>query len=190
MTQMKPQFFKTQLDFRKWLEKNHDQKTELWVGFYKKGSEKPTITPLEAIDEALCFGWIDGIRKSIDEVSYTNRYTPRGPKSIWSKINTENVQRLIKAKQMTPAGLKVVDDAKADGRWERAYESSKNATIPEDFLKALKKNKKAALFFATLNKQNLFAIVFRLQNSKKEETRIRWIEKIVEMLAKGEKFHL
>jgi uncharacterized protein YdeI (YjbR/CyaY-like superfamily) len=182
-------FFKTQLAFRKWLEKSHDKKTELWIGFYKKASGKVGITPLEAIDEALCFGWIDGVRMAIDEISYANRYTPRTTKSNWSKINTENVNRLIEAGLMKPAGLKVIEEAKADGRWGRAYSSPKNAVVPEDFLKELKKNKKAAAFFKTLNKQNTFAITYRLENSKKPETRVRWIKKIIEMLAKGESFH-
>lgn len=182
-------YFKSQQAFRTWLEKNHDKKTEVWIGFYKKDSGKVGITPLEAIDEALCFGWIDGVRQAVDEISYTNRYTPRTKKSKWSKINTENVERLIKQNLMMASGLKAIEEAKADGRWEMAYDSPKNAKAPEDFLKALKKNKKAAAFFKTINKQNIFAIVYRLQNSKKAETRERWINKIILMLENGEKFH-
>ncbi|WPU64355.1 YdeI/OmpD-associated family protein [Peredibacter starrii] len=182
-------YFKTQQAFRTWLEKNHDKKTEIWIGFYKKDSGKTGITPAQAIDEALCFGWIDGVRQAIDELSYTNRYTPRTKKSKWSKINTENVERLIKLGYMTESGLKAIEEAKADGRWDMAYDSPKNAKAPEDFLKALKKKKRAAEFFKTLNKQNIFAIVYRLQNSKKAETRERWINKIIQMLENGEKFH-
>ena len=182
-------FFKNQLAFRSWLEKNHDKKTEIWIGFYKKGSGKVGITPLEAIDEALCFGWIDGVRNSVDEISYCNRYTPRTTRSRWSKINTENVERLIKAGLMMPSGMKAIEDAKADGRWEMAYDSAKNAQVPDEFLIALKKNKKASAFYKTLNKQNLFAIVYRLQNSRKAETRERWIKKIINMLEAREKFH-
>lgn len=114
-------FFKTQSDFRKWLEKNHKKKKELWLGFYKKTSNKNGITYAEALDEALCFGWIDGIRKSVDDQSYTNRFTPRKAKSRWSKINTMHVKRLTKAKLMKPAGIEEVKRAKADGRWDNAY---------------------------------------------------------------------
>lgn len=186
---MEIKYFKNQLAFRKWLKKNHDKKKEIWIGFYKKDSGKTGINPNEAIDEALCFGWIDGIRKSVDEISYTNRYTPRTTKSKWSKINTENVDRLIKDGLMTSAGLRVIEEAKADGRWEKAYDSPKNAKAPEDFLKALKKSKKATAFYKTLSKQNIFAIAYRLHNSKKAETRERWINKIILMLEKGETFH-
>ena len=174
-------FFKTPAELRKWLEKNHEKATELWIGFYKKSSKKKGITSAEALDEALCFGWIDGVRNAIDEISYANRYTPRRPKSVWSKINTEKVERLTKDGLMMPAGLKAVEMAKSDGRWEKAYHS--NDEVPADFLKELKKNKAAKEFFRTLNKQKLFFITFRLQNSKKPETRERWIKKIIEMLA-------
>jgi uncharacterized protein YdeI (YjbR/CyaY-like superfamily) len=184
-----PKFFKTQADVRKWLEKNHDKKTELWIGFYKKGSKKVAASNAEVLDEMLCFGWIDGVRNALDDVSYVNRYTPRGPRSRWSKINTQHVQRLTKLGLMTEAGLNAVEEAKADGRWAKAYDSAKTAEMPEAFLKELKKNKKAAAFYKTLSKQNIYAIVYRLQNSKKTETRDRWIERIIGMLAKGETFH-
>ena len=186
---MAGKFFKTQAALRSWFKANGATATELWIGFYKKDSGKTGITYAEALDEALCFGWIDGIRKAVDDVSFKNRFTPRRPKGNWSKINTGHVERLTKAGKMTPAGLKEVEAAKADGRWQRAYDSPANSKVPNDFLKALAKNKKAKVFFATLNKQNLFAITYRLQNSKKPETRARWIERIVDMLAKGEKFH-
>ncbi len=114
---MKIKFFKNQAALRKWLEANHDKKTELWIGFYKKASKKKGITTAEALDEVLCYGWIDGIRKSIDEISYMNRFTPRRAKSPWSKINKNNVKRLTKAGLMRPAGLKAVHSAKKDGRW-------------------------------------------------------------------------
>ena len=186
---MKPKFFKTQLELRKWFEKNHNKTLELWIGFYKKSSAKAGVTNAEVLDVALCFGWIDGIRKSIDDESYTNRYTPRTAKSIWSKINTEHVERLTEAGLMMPAGLKAVEDAKKDGRWAKAYDPPSTSQVPEDFLKELKKNRKASAFYKTLNKQNLFTITFRLQNSKKPETRERWVKRIIEMLAKGEKLH-
>ncbi len=186
---IKPRFFKTPSALRSWLEKNHAKAKELWIGYYKKSSAKVATTYAEALDEALCFGWIDGVVNSIDEESYTQRFTPRRPKGAWSKINVGHVARLTKAGRMMPAGLAEVERAKADGRWARAYDSPSNSTIPPDFLKALAKNKKAKAFFATLNKQNLYSISYRLQQPKKAETRQRWIERIVDMLAKGEKFH-
>ena len=186
---MKIQYFKSQAHFRRWLEKNGAKTKEVWIGFYKLGSGKAGITYAQALDEALCFGWIDGIRKSVDALSYTNRFTPRRPKGKWSKLNTGHIERLTKAGVMTPAGLAEVEGAKKDGRWEMAYESPRNAKPPKDFLDALKKNKKAAVFFKELNKTNVYAITYRLQNAKKPETRLRWIEKIVAMLAEGKKFH-
>lgn len=189
---MKPknvQHFKSPASLRKWFEKNHDKVTELWIGFYKKGSKKTGTSYAEALDQALCFGWIDGIKQAVDEISFAIRFTPRKAKSVWSKINVGHVERLIKANLMQPAGLKEVERAKQDGRLKRAYASQKNSTIPRDFLKELAKNKKAQAFFATLNKTNLYSIAYRLENAKKPETRARWIQKIVEMLAKGEKFH-
>jgi uncharacterized protein YdeI (YjbR/CyaY-like superfamily) len=187
---MEAKFFKTQSELRRWLKKNHRVANELWIGFYKKASGKTGVTYAQALDEALCFGWIDGIKKGLDETSYTNRFTPRRPKSIWSKINTSHVERLTKAGLMMAAGLEQVELAKKDGRWARAYGSPKSAEIPKDFLDALNKNKKAKAFFATLDRTNLYSITFRLQNSKKPETRQRWVRTIIERLAKGEKFHV
>ena len=181
--------FKSPANLRKWFEKNHDKVTELWIGFYKKASQKIGTSYAEALDEALCFGWIDGIKQAVDEISFTIRFTPRKAKSVWSKINTEHVERLIKANLMHSAGLKQVEQAKSDGRWARAYDSPSNTVVPMDFLVALAKNKKAKTFYATLNKSNLYAIAYRLQNSKKPETRDRWMKRIIEMLAKSEKFH-
>lgn len=185
---MKVRHFKTQADFRRWLQKNGAKAKEIWVGYYKKGSGKVGITYAQALDEALCFGWIDGIAKSVDALSYTNRFTPRRPKGKWSKINTGHVKRLIKAGKMTAAGLAEVEKAKQDGRWKMAYDSPRNATLPKDFLVALKKNKKAAAFFPELNKTSRYFIAYRLQNAKKPETRARWIEKIIALLAAGKKF--
>ncbi len=182
---MKIQYFKNQADLRQWFEKNGAKIKEVWIGFYKQGSAKVGITYAQALDEALCFGWIDGIKKSVDELSYTNRFTPRRPKGKWSKINTGHIERLTKAGVMMPAGLTEVERAKKDGRWEMAYDSPRNSTPPKDFLAELKKNKKAATFFTTLNKANLYSITYRLQNAKKPETRARWVERIVAMLAEG-----
>ncbi|WP_413578117.1 YdeI/OmpD-associated family protein [Bdellovibrio sp. HCB290] len=182
---MKIHYFKTQSELRTWLTKNHGSVAELWIGFYKKNSGKSGITPAEALDEVLCFGWIDGIRKSVDEISYCNRFTPRRAKSVWSKINTQHVQRLTKAGLMMPAGLKAVEDAKKDGRWQKAYSSPKSMEVPADFLKDLNKNKKAKDFYKTLKKANLFSIAFRLHNAKKPETREKLKTRIIEMLANG-----
>ncbi len=179
---MKVTIFKDKHSLRQWFEKNHEKKSEIWIGFYKKSSGMTGVSYDEALDVALCFGWIDGIRKSIDEVSYCNRYTPRTARSKWSKINTEKVQRLIKENLMMPSGLKAVDEAKADGRWEKAYDSPKNATVPSDFMKELNKNKKALSAFKKLSKQKLFSISYKLQNSVKPETRERWIKKFIQEL--------
>ena len=187
---MKTLAFKTAAAFRKCLEKNHARTEEgLWVRFFKKASDEKTITYLEALDQALCFGWIDGQAKPLDEHSWIQRFTPRRPKSGWSRRNTQHVERLTKAGLMTPAGLKAVDAAKADGRWTAAYDSPGKAAPLRDFLAALAKNKKAKAFFATLNMSNTYAIVYRLQTAKKPETRERRMKMILEMLAKGEKFH-
>ncbi|MCB9273650.1 MAG: YdeI/OmpD-associated family protein [Lewinellaceae bacterium] len=180
--------FKTAKTFETWLDKNHDNSSGLWVKIFKKGSGVKTISYAEALDEALCYGWIDGQKKSFDDQAWLQKFTPRTAKSIWSKVNIGHVERLIKEGKMRPAGLKAVEKAKADGRWERAYDSPSKMTIPEDFLKELSKNKKAEEFFKTLNKTNLFSIGFRLQTAKKQETREKRMKEIVEKLARGEKF--
>ncbi len=186
---MKPIFFSTPDDFRTWLKKNADNKTEIWVGFYKKNSGKSGMNYDQALDEALCFGWIDGLVKRYNEEAYMQRFTPRRPKSVWSKINTGHIERLIKEGKMTPLGLAAVDAAKKDGRWQQAYDSPSQIKIPEDFLKELDKNKKAKEFFATLNRANIYYIGYNLQSAKKEETRTRRIHKILEKLTKREKFY-
>jgi uncharacterized protein YdeI (YjbR/CyaY-like superfamily) len=175
--------------FETWLAKNHEKTKGLWLKIFKKDSGIKTITYAEALDVALCYGWIDGQKQSFDESAWLQKFTPRSAKSIWSKINTGHVERLIKEGRMKPAGLKAIEQAKADGRWERAYDSPGNVTIPEDFLKELRKNKKAEAFFKTLNKTNLFSISFRLQTAKKQETKEKRMKQIIEMLSKGEKFH-
>jgi len=181
--------FKSSIGFRDWLEKNHADAEGIWMLIYKKDSGNASITYAEALDQALCFGWIDGQKQPNDENSWLQKFTPRRAKSGWSKLNTQHAERLIKSGQMTPARLEAVDAAKADGRWEAAYESSRNAAPPEDLMKLLGKNKKAKAFFNSLNKANVYAIVYRLQTAKNPETRERRIKKIVEMLIRGEKFH-
>ena len=181
--------FKTAKAFETWLLKNHQKSTGLWLKIFKKDSGKRTITYSEALDVALCFGWIDGQKQALDHQAWLQKFCPRRSKSIWSKINTRNVERLINEGRMRPAGLEAVERAKADGSWEKAYDSPGKSTIPEDFLKELSKNKKAEAAFMGLNKTNLFSIGFRLQTAKKQETREKRMKEIIEMLAKGGKFH-
>ncbi|NLR59307.1 bacteriocin-protection protein, YdeI/OmpD-associated family [Chitinophaga polysaccharea] len=181
--------FQTQEQWAHWLEQHHADTDGAWLRIFKKNTQTPSINYAQALDEALCYGWIDGIKKALDDVSFIQKFTPRRTKSIWSQRNTQHIERLTTAGKMKPAGQREVEKAKADGRWESAYATSKEAAIPEDFMAALKKNKKAKAFFDTLNKQNLFAIYFRLQTAKKPETRAKRIVTIIDMLSRQEKFH-
>lgn len=181
--------FKTGKAFGTWIKKNHDKSPGVWIQFYKKGSGVKTITYAEALNESLCYGWIDSQAKSLDDKSYLQRFGLRKSKSIWSKINRLHITRLVKEGRMTPAGLAHVTAAKGDGRWESAYDSPKNMTVPDDLLKALSKHKKAEQFFKTLNKANVYAIAWRLQTAKKPETRQKRMDLILGMLKKGQKFH-
>jgi len=176
-------------EFTSWLGKHHKVSPGIWIRLFKIKSGVPTITYAEALDAALCHGWIDGQKKPYDADSWLQKFTPRRPKSIWSKKNQQHVERLEKSGMMKAAGRAEVEAAKADGRWDRAYESSSNMTVPADFLKELAKSKKAEAFFKTLNKTNIFSIVWRLQTAKKPETRDKRMKAILEMLKKGEKFH-
>jgi uncharacterized protein YdeI (YjbR/CyaY-like superfamily) len=181
--------FPTQQQWHLWLSKNHTALEGVWLKFHKKHSGLKSINYVEAVEEALCFGWIDGHVKPFDANSWIQKFTPRRAKSIWSKRNTERVMQLIEEGRMKPAGLKEIEAAKADGRWQKAYDSPGNMTVPDDFLKRLSKNKKAKQFFESLNKTNKYAINWRLQTAKKPETREKRMKAILEMLAKGEKFH-
>lgn len=181
--------FASQSKWADWLAKQHDRSAGVWLKIAKKDSGIPSVTIVEALDTALCYGWIDGQRLPFDEKYYLQKYTPRRPKSIWSKINVEKVERLIASGQMQPAGFKAIEAAKADGRWEKAYDGQKTITVPEDFQAALNKSKKAKAFFETLNSVNRYAILFRIHNVKKEETRTRKIKQFIEMLEKNEKIY-
>lgn len=172
--------------FERWLEANHETATEVWVRLYKVGSGVASVGPKEAIDVALCFGWIDAVRRGLDEVSYLQRYTPRGRKSIWSKINVENVGRLMGEGRMRAAGLRAVEAAKADGRWDRAYGSGKGMAIPEDLQAAIDAEPAAREMLGKLSAQNRFALAFRVFNLKTEAGRKRKIAAFVEMLKRGE----
>ena len=178
--------FKDAQAFYKWLGKHHASETEVWIKIHKVGSGLKSITPKEAIDVVLCWGWIDGVRKAFDDTSYLQRYSPRGKKSIWSQINVANVARLIEEGRMTGHGLKQVELAKADGRWDRAYDSGKEMVVPDDLLVALKAEPKAMKMLAQLNAQNRFAVAFRLHNMKTVAGRKKKIATFVEMLKKGE----
>lgn len=175
--------------FYAWLGQHHDRETEVWIKIHKKASGRPTITPVEAIDVVLCWGWIDGVKKSFDEQSYLQRYTPRGKRSVWSQINVGNVARLIEEGRMTPHGLKEVEAAKADGRWDRAYGSGKDFKIPDDLQAAIDASPKARAMLATLTEQNRFALAFRTHHMKTEAGRRKKIETLVAMLERGETIH-
>lgn len=175
--------------WRTWLTKNHVKSNGIWLKLYKKDSDVKSITHSEALDEALCFGWIDGQGKKYDEQSWLLKFTPRRAKSIWSKRNAEQCEQLIILGRMSPAGKMEINKAKEDGRWEAAYESPGNMTFPEDFLNKLNKNKKALAFFKSLSSANKYSIAWRLQTAKKPETREKRMVQILEMLSKEEKFH-
>jgi uncharacterized protein YdeI (YjbR/CyaY-like superfamily) len=172
-----------------WLAENHARPNGVWLRLFKKYTGKPTISYEEALDVALCFGWIDGQGRGYDEQSHLQKFTPRRPRSVWSKLNTQRVERLIREGRMRPAGLAQVEEAKRDGRWERAYAPPSAAEIPEDFLAELNKRPHARAFFDTLNKRNTYPIAYRLHNAKKPETRKRRMGEILAMLERGEKFY-
>lgn len=180
--------FRSEAAFDAWLRKNHDRETELWLRIYKKATGRATVTYQQALDVALCWGWIDGLRKSHDEVSFVQRFTPRKPKSIWSQVNQGHVARLTAAGRMTPHGHRHVEAAKADGRWDAAYAPMRAAThetVPADLRAAIEKNAKARATFRTLRRGNLFALAFRTNAMKTPEGRARKIAELVRMLAQG-----
>ena len=174
-------------DWEAWLAEHHATSDGLWLKISKKDSGISSVTYAEALDVALCYGWIDGQKGKFDDDYYLQRFTPRRPRSKWSKINRGKVTKLIEEGKMKPAGLREVEKAKADGRWDAAYESQSNATVPEDLQRELDKNPAAAAFFETLNSTNRYAILYRIEEAKKPETRTRRIEKFVAMLSKHEK---
>ena len=178
--------FATQEEFRAWLEAEHATSDGIWMKVAKKGTGIPAMSHDEVLDVALCFGWIDGQRKGLDETYYLQRWTPRRKRSPWSKRNVDKVAKLIEAGLMQPAGFAEIERAKADGRWDRAYHGASSATVPDDLQAALDANPKAAEFFATLKGSNRYAILYRLQDAKKPETRQRRLEKFVGMLERGE----
>lgn len=168
------------------LRENHATADEVWVKMHKVGSGLPSVTQKEAIDAALCWGWIDGIRKGHDDRSFLQRFTPRRPKSVWSKINVQNVERLVAAGLMTEHGLRHVEAAKADGRWQNAYSGQQGMELPEDLMAAIRADPRARATFEKLNSQNRYALAFRLHQLKTEAGRRRKIADFVAMLARGE----
>ena len=178
--------FKDAATFYMWLSKRHDKDDEVWIKIHKVDSGLKSITPKEAIDVVLCWGWIDGLRKGADRQSFLQRYSPRGKKSVWSQINVDNVARLIKEGRMTGHGLRHVEAAKADGRWDRAYKSGKDMKIPADLQAAIDAEPKAKAMLAKLSGQNRFALAFRTHNMKTEAGRKKKIETFVAMLKRGE----
>ncbi len=181
--------FQTEAAFAAWMNANHDRETELWLKIYKKGSGLATITNAQALDVALCWGWIDGIRKSFDHRSFLQRYTPRRARSIWSQINRDHVSRLTAAGRMTPHGQRQVDAAKADGRWDAAYAPirlASAATVPDDLRTAIEANPRARKTFRSLGRVNLFALTFRTNHMKTAAGRAKKIAALVAMLARGD----
>lgn len=178
--------FEKPSDWSSWLEENGAQASGIWLRLAKKASGITSITYAEAVEVALCHGWIDGLKRSYDESSWIQKFTPRRPKSIWSKINRSKVEALMASGQMRPAGLAEVERAKQDGRWDAAYDSYSTAAVPDDFEAALENSPEAKSFFATLNSTNRYAILFRIQTAKKPETRAKRIQEFVRMLEQHE----
>ena len=181
--------FRTEAAFATWLRANHARETEVWLKVHKKDSGLPSVTCAQALDVALCWGWIDGIRKAFDERSFLQRYSPRRARSVWSQINRDNVARLTAAGRMTPHGQRQVDAAKADGRWDAAYapiRDATKATIPDDLRAAIEANPRARKTFRTLGRQNLFALAFRTSNMKTPAGRAKKVAALVAMLERGQ----
>ena len=181
--------FASQGDWETWLDEHHRTSKGLWLKIAKKGSGIDSVDYAEALDVALCHGWIDGQKGAFDDTFWLQKFTPRGPRSKWSKINVDKALALIDAKRMKPAGLAEIEKARSDGRWEQAYDSQSKATVPEDLQRELDKNPEAAKFFATLDSANRYAVLYRIHEAKKPETRARRIEKFIGMLNRQEKLH-
>jgi len=181
--------FANQEDWEAWLSSNGDTVAGVWLRIAKKSAERSTLTYAQALEGAICHGWIDGQKQAESGHYWLQRFTPRTTKSIWSKINKAKAEALMSAGRMRPAGLREINRAKQDGRWDAAYSSASSSTVPDDLQEALDRNPKARRFFATLDSQNRYAILFRIQNVKKAETRARKISQFIDMLGNGEKIH-
>lgn len=185
-----PSLFRSAKAFETWLKKHHATSPGLWLQIAKRGADEPSVTYPEAVEIALCWGWIDGQKKSLDEQYFLQRFTPRRARSVWSKINVGKVAALIKEGRMQAPGLAQVEVAKADGRWEKAYDGARTSEVPEDLIAALDAEPKAKAFFSTINAANRYAILWRIQTAVKAETRAKRIAQLVEMLARGETVHI
>ncbi len=181
--------FQQQKDWERWLRRNHDSSPGVWLRLGKKNSAVISVSYQEALEIALSYGWIDGQKRSKDESCWLQRFVPRGRRSIWSRINREKAEALIRNGKMRPPGLAAVDLAKQDGRWQAAYDSPSRATVPADLKRALDQHPKAKAFFATLDRKNRYAILFRIQTVKKPETRTRRVQHFIDMLNRGETVH-
>lgn len=188
-TELPVRLFKTQKAWTTWLDKNHAKSSGIWLRIAKKTGNLKSVSYAEAVEAALCYGWIDGQGKGLDESAYLQKFTPRGPRSIWSKINRAKAEALIESGRMQPAGVAAIDRAKQNGQWAVAYDSHRTATVPADLQNALDHNPKAKAFFATLDSANRYAILWRIQTAKKAETRARRIKQYVHMLENHEKLH-
>lgn len=181
--------FKNEAAWEAWLAKHHARSAGLWLRIAKKGSNVRSVSYAEALDVALCWGWIDGQKRAFNEDKFLQKFTPRSKRSIWSKINREKVRRLIENGRMQSSGLEAVERAKANGQWDAAYDSSRTAQVPDDFQSALDANPRAKAFFATVSSANRYAVLFRIQTVKRAETRAKKIEQIIGMLERHETFH-
>jgi len=185
-----PTLFHSAEAFETWLKQHHAMSTGLWLKIAKRGAEEASVSYLEAVEIALCWGWIDGQKKSLDAQHFLQRFTPRRARSVWSKVNVDKVARLIEAGRMQAPGLAQVEAAKADGRWARAYDGARTAVVPEDLMAALDAAPEAKAFFSTLNAANRYAVLWRIQTAVKAETRARRIAQMVAMLGRGEAIHI
>jgi uncharacterized protein YdeI (YjbR/CyaY-like superfamily) len=184
-----PLRFASQRAFEAWLRKHHASSDGVWLLMAKAGAGQATVTYAQAVEAALCYGWIDGQKKALDGQHWLQRFTPRRERSLWSKINRAKAQALVEAGRMQPSGLAQIERAKADGRWDAAYDGAQAATVPHDLQAALDAQPKARKFFAALDSANRYAVLWRVQTAKKPETRARRIDTLVAMLARGEKIH-
>ena len=185
-----PALFKSAKAFETWLKKHHATSDGLWLKIAKRGANEPSVTYPEAVEIALCWGWIDGQKKGLDDQHWLQRFTPRRARSVWSKINIDKVAALIKAGRMQAPGHAQIEAAKADGRWAKAYDGARTSAVPEDLLAALEAEPGAKAFFATINAANRYAVLWRIQTAVKAETRARRIAQLVEKLARGETIHI
>ncbi|NCT98458.1 MAG: bacteriocin-protection protein [Comamonadaceae bacterium] len=185
-----PTLFKNAEAFEAWLRKHHATSDGLWLKIAKRGTTEPSVTYPEAVEIALCWGWIDGQKKGLDDRHFLQRFTPRRPRSLWSKTNVDKVARLIEAGRMQPPGQAQIEAAQADGRWAQAYDGARTSTAPDDLVAALDARPPAKAFFATLNASNRYAVLWRIQTAVRPETRAKRIAQLVDMLARGETVHI